>query len=55
MKIVCAWCQKDLGEKDGGGKEGISHGICTECKDKLQYKSNNLERRKNHERRTGGI
>ena len=31
MKVVCAWCDKDMGEKDGKGVEGISHGICEEC------------------------
>ena len=31
MKIVCAWCGKDMGEKDGKGAKGISHGICQEC------------------------
>lgn len=31
LKVVCAWCGKDLGEKDGEGEEGISHGMCDEC------------------------
>jgi peptide deformylase len=31
LKVVCAWCGKDLGEKDGQGTEGISHGICKDC------------------------
>ena len=35
MKIVCAWCEKDMGEKEGEGIEGISHSICEECADKL--------------------
>jgi len=30
MKVVCAWCGKDLGEKPGPtGK--VSHGICEDC------------------------
>ena len=29
--IVCAWCGKKLGEKDGQGVEGTSHGICDSC------------------------
>ncbi len=29
IKIVCAYCGKDLGEKEGGS--GTSHGICSEC------------------------
>ena len=32
IKVVCAWCGKDMGEKDGQGKEGISHGLCEECR-----------------------
>ena len=30
--IICAWCSKKLGEYPGG--EGISHGICQDCKDR---------------------
>ena len=29
LKIVCADCKKDLGEKAGG--EGVTHGLCPEC------------------------
>lgn len=29
MRIQCAWCGRDLGEKDGG--EGVTHGICPAC------------------------
>ena len=31
VKMVCAWCGDDMGEKDGGGVEGVSHGICEKC------------------------
>jgi len=31
LKIVCAWCGKDMGEKEGQGIEGISHSICKDC------------------------
>ena len=34
MKIVCAWCGKDMGEKDGKGVAGVSHSICEECYEK---------------------
>jgi hypothetical protein len=27
----CAWCGKDLGETDGEGVEGVSHGMCEAC------------------------
>ena len=36
MKIRCAWCNKDMGEKDGNGTEGISHGVCNECLTRLE-------------------
>ena len=38
MKIVCAWCGKEMGEKNGKGIEGISHSICRECLAKLLAK-----------------
>jgi len=31
LYIVCAWCQKPLGSKDGQGVSGISHSICGNC------------------------
>jgi len=34
MKIICGWCQADLGEKYPN-IPGISHGICEECKAKI--------------------
>ena len=39
MKIVCAWCGKDMGEKDGEGIEGISHGVCEQCLKKLKVET----------------
>ncbi len=35
MKIVCAWCGKDMGERDSEGAEGVSHGMCAECLDEV--------------------
>ncbi len=35
MRVVCAWCNKDMGEKDGEGVRGVSHGLCRECFDKV--------------------
>ena len=35
MKIVCAWCGKEMGEKNGKGVGGVSHSICQECLAKL--------------------
>ena len=36
MKVVCAWCGKTIREKDDEDVEGVSHGVCDECLDKLQ-------------------
>ena len=36
MKVICAWCGKSMGEKEGEGVEGVSHGICEECLEKLK-------------------
>jgi len=41
MKIVCAWCGKDMGKKDSKSKERVSHGICKECLAKMQAKKRN--------------
>lgn len=36
IKVICAWCNKALGTKEGGKAPGeVSHGICKECGDKL--------------------
>lgn len=32
MKIVCAWCKKDMGEKEPKEDERITHAICAGCK-----------------------
>ncbi|MBA7647306.1 hypothetical protein ES703_55078 [subsurface metagenome] len=34
MRKICAWCGKDLGEIEGHGQKGTTHGICDECKEK---------------------
>lgn len=31
LKIICAWCLKDMGEKDGEGVDGVTGGICKYC------------------------
>lgn len=35
LTVVCSWCSKDMGEKDGKGVSGVSHGMCEACYDKL--------------------
>lgn len=36
MKVVCAWCNADLGTKDGQGTTGTTHGICKRCAKKFK-------------------
>jgi len=33
--ILCAWCGKNLGEKEPLEDKSITHGICKECKKQL--------------------
>jgi len=48
LTIVCAWCNKDMGEKDGQGVSGTTHGICPDCQEKIM---NELKERRieNHD------
>jgi len=41
MTIVCAWCGRILGEKQG---TGTTHGICPQCLAKLQVEMATLRR-----------
>lgn len=36
MKIICAWCGEDIGEKESEGVDGVSHGVCNRCFARLQ-------------------
>lgn len=39
MKRICAWCNKSMEEngRDDGSTELITHSICTECADNLDF------------------
>ena len=41
MQIVCAWCGRILGTKQG---KGTTHGICPDCLAKLQAEITTLRR-----------
>ncbi len=41
MKVICAWCNKDMGEKGGKDVEEISHGVCAECLTRLLAETEN--------------
>ena len=34
IQVICAWCNKDMGEKEGEA-ERASHSICPTCAKKL--------------------
>ena len=36
MRIICAWCGKEMGVKEAEGGSGITHGICPECNKKVR-------------------
>ena len=31
MRIVCAWCGKEMGQKEPLEDTGVTHAICPEC------------------------
>jgi len=41
MTIICAWCGRMLGQKQG---EGVTHGFCPDCLAKLQNEIVTLRR-----------
>lgn len=47
LKIVCAWCGKITGTKDGKGQTGETSTICDECSEREN------ERLKEDERKLG--
>ncbi|MCD6453559.1 MAG: hypothetical protein J7K77_04670 [Dehalococcoidales bacterium] len=36
MRVMCAWCGRDMGAKDGRGITGVSHGLCEQCRRRLE-------------------
>ena len=56
LKIVCAWCRKDLGSKEceGNGNEehSITHGICEECRRKVMEEMENHKKPCNERRQS---
>ena len=35
MKVICSWCDKDLGEKEPLADTRVSHGMCEDCRKKI--------------------
>jgi len=48
MKVICAWCNKDMGTKPPLDSNHISHGICDECKERelKEYKEGKKDEKK---------
>lgn len=44
MKVICAWCKKVL--RIGTIENGVSHGICPECAQKMIREANELRANK---------
>lgn len=34
MKVICAWCKKDMYDKAPFEDKTVSHSICPECEEK---------------------
>lgn len=41
LKIVCAWCDRYMGERDGYGVTGVTHSICEQCSAELEKDTKN--------------
>ncbi len=41
IEVVCSYCKKHIGTKDGKGVTGVSHGICDECNARLKDDQDN--------------
>lgn len=39
MKVVCAWCERDLDDIEPKNDKSISHGMCRYCAMKERLKS----------------
>jgi len=46
IQVICAWCQRDIGTKEGEALCSVSHGICTECAQKVQMEIKEFSQRK---------
>ena len=39
MKIVCAWCKKNMGSKPGKPENMITHSICPSCASEMRMEA----------------
>lgn len=43
MKVICAWCKKDMGQKEPLEEDLISHGICPICVSTIEAEIHTLQ------------
>ena len=36
MKSICAWCKKDMGDKEPLEDLSTTHGMCKECYERME-------------------
>ena len=48
MIIVCAWCKKELGEKEPIEDKSITHTICSDCEKKM-FNEGDQDKTKTHQ------
>ena len=47
IQIICAWCHRDMGIKEGEAPCPISHGICPDCERKVRAEINEIPQTNN--------
>jgi hypothetical protein len=53
MRVICAWCEKFIKEKEPINNRTISHGICDKCAWKLKGATIKWIRQKDNDKNTG--
>jgi len=42
IQVICAWCHRDMGEKEGDSPYPVSHSICPECERKVRAETEEI-------------
>ena len=50
-KVICSWCNKHMGWKDGFTKVTVTNGCCETCEAKLNAEMDAKEKAKSNERK----
>ena len=43
MRVICAWCKLDMGEKEPFGNKEITHAMCDRCRKKMVAEMDHYE------------